>query len=116
MALATKYKDKAVERRVKPKPPPYKPPPAKDYSADTAKDKAESKESKSKWKDSDDDHDAPGGDDDSYPDPPKASQSDPLYDPSKDDAEFDSALADLLDKKKAAVEGEDYDGAAVVKD
>merc|ERR1719210_1331003 len=30
MALATKYKEKAVEMRVRPKPPPYKPPSTED--------------------------------------------------------------------------------------
>eukprot|EP00928_Gymnodinium_smaydae_P048395 TRINITY_DN3234_c1_g1_i1.p1 TRINITY_DN3234_c1_g1~~TRINITY_DN3234_c1_g1_i1.p1 ORF type:complete len:357 (+),score=114.52 TRINITY_DN3234_c1_g1_i1:88-1158(+) len=90
MALATKYKDKAVERREKPK---YKPPPASDYTP-------------------------PDGDSDSASAGSEAEREAEPEVPVPEDKEadaFDKKHADMLAQKQKAKDDEDYDLAMKLK-
>lgn len=91
MALATKYKDKAVEIREKPKPPPYTPP----------KKAAEADDAASESSDGD------------AAEPETPSSSSGL---TEEDQEFEDSVKKLQTKKAAAVEEEDYDAADKAKE
>mmetsp|Transcript_108422 Transcript_108422/g.188174 ORF Transcript_108422/g.188174 Transcript_108422/m.188174 type:complete len:388 (-) Transcript_108422:175-1338(-) len=113
LALATKYKDKAVEIRVKPKPPPYKPPPKEeeDFSSSagadtTAADEGSSEaESASSSEDTSESEPAPAAE--------EAAEGDSL---DAEVEEFERKSQELKKKKDEAIEKEDYDAAAGVKD
>jgi len=93
VALATKYKDKAVEIREKPKPPPYTPPP-KD-NADAGSDA--------------------GAEEPSAADEPPA-PAPPADGLDEDDRSFEEKRKELDAKKSQAAEDEDYDLADKVKE
>lgn len=97
LALATKYKAKAVDMRVKPKPPPYKPP--KEY--DTRKKEPAPEE-----------EEASSSETATEEEPPL--EPAPIADP--EDEAFDNNLKELLAKKKRAAEDEDYDLADEAKE
>lgn len=112
MALATKYKDKAVEIREKPKPPPYKPPPKDEDKAydgrydDAADESASEAEAASSSEDtSEQSEPAPGAEE-----TPEGDSSDAEVE------EYEKKAAELRKKKNQAIEDEDYDAAQGVKD
>lgn len=93
MALTTKYKSKAVERRAKPKPPPYKPPPSNDDPYDATEN-----------------GDYVGGD---VPTPaPKPPPAPALDD---EDEAYQKERRKLETLKREAAEDEDYDKADQAK-
>jgi len=94
MALATKYKEKSVEMRVKPKPPPYKPPPKMDGEDGTDADSA----------------------DDSWTAPPSEEPAKPAEKADPEEAAFKEKRAALLTKKRVAKEEEEYDLAGEAKE
>eukprot|EP00443_Scrippsiella_acuminata_P078460 CAMPEP_0115428368 /NCGR_PEP_ID=MMETSP0271-20121206/29942_1 /TAXON_ID=71861 /ORGANISM="Scrippsiella trochoidea, Strain CCMP3099" /LENGTH=404 /DNA_ID=CAMNT_0002853461 /DNA_START=64 /DNA_END=1276 /DNA_ORIENTATION=- len=99
MALAAKYKSKAVEIRQKPKPPPYKPPADTDFE-DTAGT-------------------APGEDESMAAEEATAADSETAptsQDVDPEEAAFDQKLAAIQAKKQKAKEEEDYDAAADAKE
>eukprot|EP00746_Dinoflagellata_sp_MGD_P162015 gnl/MRDRNA2_/MRDRNA2_89387_c0_seq1.p1 gnl/MRDRNA2_/MRDRNA2_89387_c0~~gnl/MRDRNA2_/MRDRNA2_89387_c0_seq1.p1 ORF type:complete len:354 (+),score=110.90 gnl/MRDRNA2_/MRDRNA2_89387_c0_seq1:67-1128(+) len=91
LALTMKYKDKAIERRQKPKPKPYEP---KDPVGDTASSSAESTDA--------------GADAD-------ASDSESTTEDEADDA-AEKKIESLKADKAAAVESEDFEKAQQIKD
>lgn len=96
MGLGIKYKDKAVEIRQKPKPPPYTPP--ADSKADTT---------------SEDDPPVSEAEEASPPSPP------PPHEKTSEDPEGEAFLekkSELEAKKKKAAMDEDYDHAEEIKD
>merc|ERR1740121_1184365 len=95
MALATKYKDKAVEMREKPKPPPYKPPKADDIEFTDGLDG-----------ETDLGEHASTSSEDSKP----AESADP------EEITFKEQRAALLEQKRKSVDTEDYDKADEAKE
>merc|ERR1711920_32036 len=91
LALASKYKDKAVEIREKPKPPPYKPP--SEYDVDGDAETANEAGSKA---------------DAAAPEP--AAPEDP------EEIAFKEKRIALMTKKREAKEAEDYDTAGEAKE
>jgi hypothetical protein len=92
LALATKYKDKAVEIRVKPKPPPYTPP-----KEDKKKDDEESSEA------SETEETVPSP-------PPEEAAEDTEFE------EFAKKKKGLSSRKRKAAEDEEYDRAQEIKE
>jgi len=103
MALATKYKDKAVEIRVKPKPPPYTPP-----AYDAREDASKSDETGAT---ADDASEAP--DTTQEPEAPAPSSG---SDVDAEDEEFDKKVKGKEEAKQKAKQDEDYDLAEQVKE
>jgi len=107
LALATKYKSKAVELRQKPKPPPYKPPAAGD-----SEDASSSAEEDASPSPSDDFADS------SFSSSPSSSSEEatPSKEVDAEEADFNQKLAAVQAKKSKAKEDEDYDAAAEAKE
>jgi len=105
MALATKYKDKAVEIRVKPKPPPYKPPAGGEDYGDESPDLKKAREGLQQEEDNLDGLTKE-----------RASKADTPTTVDLEGAMFETERAKIADKKRKAAEDEDYDLAQTLKE
>jgi len=101
VALATKYKDKVVEIKEKPKPAPYEPPPRKDGEADDLPEEYDARDNDKE-------------EEEQPADPPKKHEAEDSLD--DEHSKFQKDFEKLETKKAAAKKEEDFDAAGEVKE
>jgi len=95
LALTTKYKDKTIERKIKPKPPPYTPPVKKDGEEDSSSGSSDSGSGSSDFEDI---------------------TEEVHKDPEDQESRGEKKIARLKTEKLEAVEKEEFDKAGDIKE